>query len=47
MHILDFLNTVYFWSGFFLTIILGTAILFHRAANKTKRERKKKGDGKN
>ena len=41
MHILDFVNTVYFWSGFFLVIILGTSILFHRAANKTKRQRRK------
>jgi hypothetical protein len=41
MHILDFLNTQYFWIGFFLTIILGTSILFHRAANRTKRQRKK------
>lgn len=44
MHILDFFNTVYFWSGFFLVVIIGTPILFHRAANKSKRERKKRND---
>jgi len=41
MHILDFVNTVYFWSGFFLLIIIGVPVLFHRAANKTKRQRRK------